>query len=51
MEADRIAASRPKFHLHVDRGRVYCPEYDKIRPDFMCEREHGDYHEIVDKEE
>lgn len=49
-EAIRREAAKPKTHVPVDFSRCYCPVYDKIRPEWLCSQEHGDYHEIIDKE-
>lgn len=41
-EKERVESARPKEHEYVDFSRVYCPVYDKIRPGWLCESEHGD---------
>lgn len=51
MEAQRIANSKPTEHVEISYGRVYCPEADRIMPDWLCARKHGDYHEILDTED
>lgn len=44
-------AHKSKEHEVVGFNRVWCPVYDKIRPEWLCAFEHGDYHEIMDTEE
>ena len=50
-EKQRMERSKPTEHTAVDFARVYCPEYDKVRPQWLCEQEHGDVHEVLDEEE
>ena len=49
-EKARREASQPTTHVPVDFNRVWCPVYSKVRPEWLCASEHGDYHEVLDEE-
>lgn len=45
-------AHKPREHEVVDFNRVYCPVYDRVRPEWLCSNEHdGDFKEVIDMEE
>ena len=41
-EKARREVSKPTEHIDLGNGRMYCPELDEKRPEWMCLSDHGD---------
>jgi hypothetical protein len=49
-EQARVSLVLGKEHEVRSPGRVWCPDVGQVRPEWLCDKEHGDYDPRLDED-